>query len=238
MKKIHYLLITCLVIGCKATTVNPTDVIHDIKVSGSNYVADGTTIIDVWTYLDKDADADKRSVIFSSTTGTFISSNDTTATVTAAFENGQLVARTKFKMPFVPGPLFLKARPATVNRFAKYKIADTLQIAASVPATLKLLPSSLGLKTGYTGEITLTATLKNANGNNVSSGTKVLFESIPASGVFRTIRDTTDVTSTTVSSFTAGSTSAPTTLLIRCTYLNKGSSKTAIKDSCTINISN
>lgn len=238
MKKYLFIAVFSLLCACKASVVPPSEVISALKTSGSNYQADGTSVIDVWVTINKDADADKRSVIFSSNIGTFLPSNDTTSTVTAGFENGQLIARTKFKMPLAGGALYIKARPATINRLANYQISDTLQIGPSVPATLKLLPSSLGVKTGFTNEVTLTATLKNSSGNSVSAGTSVLFENIPAVGAFRMIRDTTDATSTAARTFTAGNTVAPATVMIRCTYIDKTGARTAIKDSCIINITN
>jgi len=244
MRKIILFLTVIVMLGCKDKLIAPTTVIHSIQIDNKQPFADGSTIINISVAIDPQADADKRSVIFSTSAGTFLPGTDTTITKTASFENGQLIARVKFKVPQVPRMLVIKVTPAAQNIHTSYQVLDTVNVLPSLPATVMLLPSSLGVKTGFTNEISLTATLKNALLNNVSIGTKVRFDQYstngtPVSGLFRVHRDTSDATSTATASYTAGNISAGTILYLKCTYIDPfGNPSLKVKDSVLINVTN
>jgi hypothetical protein len=245
MKQIAiFLLSLFLVLACKKQAVPVDKVIYGLQISNTSPLADGTTILNISVFIDSLADSDEKNVIFTCSSGSFLPSKDTTMTQAANYINGQLVAAVQFQVPFTPGTVYIRAIPANQNQFVNYQILDSISILPSYPATLTLLPSLLGIKSGFGNEITLTATLKNSAGNDVSTGEMVLFEQYiinnsPDTGAFRTQRDTTDITSTATASYTAGNIPAGSTVYLRATYIDPfGNPSTTIKDTCVIRVTN
>ena len=241
MKKYIILILIAVISGCKKPdNVTIDQVISGLTISNKAPNADGTTIVYISAQLNTKADADKRSIIFESSAGLFNKANDTLITQPATFVNGALVATVALKVPITAGEIYISAKPATATQYKDFILKDSINAVRSIPATLMLTPSSFGIKSNYGNEVALTATLKNSLNNNVSTGTKVLFEDYypggqPVNGQFRALRDTTDATSTATAAFSFGAITGPTTFYIKCTYLDHGG-KTAIKDSCLITI--
>jgi hypothetical protein len=241
MKK-NFLLFLSLVLiaGCKPEKVTIDNVIKTLTISNKTPLADGSTIVYVSVHLDSIADLDKRSVIFETNAGQFLTANDTVITQAATFLNKSLIATVKLKMPITVSTIHISAKPAAISPQQDYILASTFTASESVPSTLQLTPSALGIKSNFGSEIQLTGVLKNSFNNNVSTGHKCLFEDYlpdgsPMHGSFRALKDTTDATSS-VSVYYSIGTATPTSFYIKCTYIDASGKLTDVKDSCMITI--
>jgi len=240
MKK--YLLIIAILIlaGCKPEQVNLSNVLRSISVSNPNPLADGTTIVYISTTMDSLADADKRSLQFETNTGVFLTANDTVITQAAVFQKKSLIATVKLKMPISVSTITIKVKPVTVSPRQDYLLTTSFKAAESAPASLQLTSSAISLKSNFGSEIQLTATLRNAQNNMVSTGHRCVFEDdLPgggrANGRFRAVKDTTDATSTVTTYYSIGAAPA-SAFYLKCTYMNAQGQATAVKDSVLINM--
>ncbi len=243
MKKIFFLLSLLAIISCRPENVTTDQVISAFKISNHSPLADGSTIVYLSVQLNGHADADKRSVIFETSSGHFVTSSsiDTVVTQAATFVNGALIATIGLKMPQHPTTIKLTATPAAISQQQTYVVKDSIVVAPSVPAKLVLTPSALSVKTGFKNTMLLTGTLTNASKGNVSTGAKVVFQDVllngqPVGGQYLTSRLTTDATSTVTTSYSPGYVAPTTQLYIKCIYLDASGNLTAIRDSCLVTV--
>lgn len=227
-----------LVLGCKPDTVHPDEVITNLLITDTQPFADGATVIDISTQLPTDADADKRNVVFRTTGGQFLPSNDTTITQKANFEDGKLISRVKFRVPSSTTPITITAFPEVRSNLRNYIVKGVVTPKISSPQSINIIPSSPSVFNGFAGEVQITATLKNGS-RNVTSNTKVLFEDydlngVPLKGRYRLKKESSDANSTVSTFYSPGYLAPGTNFYIKCTYLDPDGKKTAIKDSCMI----
>lgn len=242
MKKFYLLGIISLVLtgSCKRNNVNPGDVISNLFISNRTPNADGNTVISISATLNNQADADKNSVIFTATSGQFITANDTIITQKAIYQSGNLTATVRLKMPLTEGKIIIKAYPATASPYFTFLLKDSINTQKVTPDQLVLTPSALGIASNFMSEISLSGTLYNQK-KSVSTGNKVIFEDYysggsPVGGRYRALRDTTDLTSTVSAGYSVGTLPVGTTFYIKCTWLDASGHKTSIKDSTLITV--
>lgn len=243
MKKIAILCLTLFIAGCKPEKITLDNTLTGLSITPRRVLADGTSVIYISATLNSKTDADKLGVVFHTSAGQFVKVNDTLITQQAVFNAGVLQASVQLKAPNTAGTIYISATPAVSTQSGDYIRRDTANAAESVPAMLKLTPSVSFLKQNSGSEILLTATLSNTGGNAVSKGQRVIFEDVtltgtPVRGVFRAQRLSTDATSTAVASYTQSFVPSTGSFYIRCTYLNASGQRTAIRDSCLINVTN
>lgn len=241
MKKFFSITIIILFCGCKPENVTISQVISNLKISNKTPLADGTTIVYLSAQLNNYTDADKRSIIFETSKGQFVPSNDTLHTQPAVFQNGNLVATIALQVPMTFGEFYVSAKPSVITPNQNFILNDSINALESVPASLKLTPSALAVETEFGSEIQLTALLKNSNNGNVSKGSKVMFQDYfpngqPVNGEFRATRASTDATSTATTNYSVGNVSPYNTFYIKCTYINQAGQLTSITDACLITV--
>ncbi|MBE9585165.1 hypothetical protein IM792_11955 [Mucilaginibacter sp. JRF] len=236
MKKSITLILIVLFMGCKTEKIDPNKIIYDLFISNRTPPANGSSIVDIAVQLDPTADDDKREVVFHTSAGTFTGNKDTLFTRKAEYIDGKLTANVKLSIPMSPTKIYLTVKPASTSRFNSFNLKDSLEAILVAPDKIKLSPSALAVSTGFSGEVLLTATLSR-NGDNVSRGTKVLFEDFltngqPANGRYRMVKASSDASSVATCYYSPNYLTPGTDILIKCTYIDNVS----IKDSCFINV--
>jgi len=239
MKKSVFLLIlasAAILWGCKPTPVNISNVITNLSISNRNVVADGTTVIYLSAQLNNQADAGKQSVIFTASAGTFPGAKDTTITQAAVYSNGALVATVAWQVPQQAVTVHFKATSAAPSPHQNFVLYDSVKVSSSVPSQIQLATSAITIKPAWGSEILLTATLKNSQNNNVSTGYKVNFggfypDGTSVGGTYRAVRDTTDMTSTAIAYYSVGTVTG--SFYVKCSVAGTP----VVRDSVLINVS-
>ena len=241
MKKyISFILATIILSGCKVDKIKLDQVINKLVISDKKPLADGGTIVDISVELNGEADPDKRNVVFKSTGGTFLVTNESSITQKAVYENQALIARVKLKIPPSPGTITITALPEIRSVYQDYILTDSLKSSPSLPSSIAITPSSFSVFTGFAGEIQITGLLKNG-GNNVSTNSKVIFEDYdlnrnPIHGRYRLKKDKSDASSTVSTMYSPGFLPVGSSFYVKCTYIDQSGNKTNVKDSCLITV--
>lgn len=231
-------VIVLSITACKPEAITPSEVISNVEISNRSPWADGTSVIDISVNLNKHADADKRNVIFRTSSGVFLPANDTIITQKANFENGNLVAKVKFKVPATARTVYFTIRPEIRSAETDFILSDSLETKTSIPTDLIITPSAFSVFTNYAGEIQVSALLKNGT-RNASSDCQVIFEDYfpngtPVNGRYRQKREKTDGNATVSTYYSPGNIPAGTSFFLKCTYIDTLNKKTSIKDSSLI----
>jgi hypothetical protein len=242
MKNLKPLLVAfaiSLLFGCKAEKIDADKVISNIYISNKTPRADGAAIVDVSVQLSKDADDDKRSVIFHTTGGTFVGSKDTIITQKAEFINGNLSAYVKLLVPNNPGTIYITARPLVLTKYNEFVLTGSLTSVNVRAKTITLSASAVGVSAGFTGEVLITGLLKNEG--NVSADNNVIFEDVlasgaPANGRFRVTKSSTDANSSVSTYYSPGNMAVGDDVYIKCTLLDGSENKTDIQSTIKIAI--
>jgi hypothetical protein len=239
-KKLTGLVLLILLAACVKNQLEVKKVIYEFTLSKHSVQADGSTRVDITVKLSPDAEPGKRGVIFKTSSGNFTGGANGTLTVQADFDHNILLAKTSITAPSSGSKIYLSVMPDIPDK-EKYTLYDSITVSKSMPDAIRLNPSSFGLRANYASSDTLTGTLKNADGNNVSSGTRVVFEDVlprhlAAGGQFRSIAAGSDAKSTVSAIYANGSQLVGTFIFLRATVLDAAGNKTTIKDSVKITI--
>lgn len=235
-----FLTYLLLLFSCTKQKIITADVVSSLKMSPSTVPADGTSLISVTVFINKDADADKRKLVFETSAGMF-SNNTRTITLEALLENGQLVARTTIKAPSSPGIVVVTVQPEIRSSYNDFIVKDSVTATPSLPASIKVEASTFGVRTDYLGEAQITGTLKNANNNNVSTGVKILYEDYfpggaPVNGRFRALQVVSDENSKVSTAYSPGHLTPGQNIYVRYTVLDSAGNRTPIKDSVLLTV--
>jgi len=175
MKYISYCTIFFLLFGsCRKSNLETKDVLKSFQISSHSVVADGSSKLTMMAELDDKSDADKRKILFTASSGSFIGGKDSTVSVKAEFVDNKLIATAYFVAPLKPGKINLSIQP-DLDLYLDIKITDIIEATESVPAKIKLSSSSFAVRYGFLSEDTLIAKLLNDVGGNVSTGAVVIF---------------------------------------------------------------
>lgn len=228
-------------LSCSKVHIANEEVISSLSLSPASVDADGSSLVDVSVKLNKDADASKRKVVLESSAGVFTTGNLKTITVEALYEAGELVARTKLRAPISPGYIVVTAKPELRNAYNDFILKDSIRALPSLPASVSLSSSSFGVPGGFLGEAQLIGLLKNGNGKNVSSGTKVIFKDVypgggPVGGRFRLLQAGSDENSKVSVYYSPGFLAPGTNINLVVTVLDSAGNPTAISDTVTITV--
>lgn len=236
MKKIAiYGLLLFLFAGCKKAHIVTTDLLPSFKIYKQTINADGSTLVDITAEVNPDADENRRTVIFSAGSGSFVGGTDSTISKKATFEAGILIARVRYKAPLTPGLVTIRAKVDLSNEKTDYIQSDTIRVLDSKPAKIQLSASAFAVKINFANEVTITGLLSNNEGKFVSLGNKVVFtdaydDGSPVNGQFRQLQNSSDASSGVSVSYTPGNILSGRKINIACEVLNKTGNKTGIKD--------
>jgi hypothetical protein len=240
MKKLTCIVSLLFLLSCNKE-VKIDDILTNLKLSKTQVTADGQSTVSISVNVSDNSSADRRSIIFSASSGVFTTSGTGKQIVKAEFDNGLIVAKITFRVPIQPGTIKITAQPEFDSPLNEYVIMDSIIASASVPALIKLEPSANGIASNFLNEIQLTGSLQNANGRYVSKGNKVLFEDlllsgIPANGRFRNMLNISNDTSKVSGVYSANALPIGTNIKIRTTVLDNAGNSTNIKDSILLTI--
>lgn len=240
MKKLFLIICLGLLYSCnKEVQVN--NLLSDFVLSKKQVLADGQTTVTVSVKLSDNSSADRRSVIFSSSSGIFTVSGTKKQTVKAEFENGLIIAKATFRVSMDPGTIKITVQPEFDSPLAEFVLTDSIIVAPSVPSSIKIEPSSFGIGSNFINEVYLSGFLENSSNRYVSKGNKVLFEDVllsgtPANGRFRNVLNFSNDTSKVSAIYSATILPIGTNIKIRATVLDNAGNLTSIKDSVLLTI--
>lgn len=228
-----------LCVACKKVEIK--DALSDMKVSQTEITADGQSTITVSVTLSEKSSTDRRNVIFSTSAGVFTSSGSSKYTAAAEYIEGVLIAKATLKAPMKPGTIKIEVKPEFDSSIKEFTLSESVTANASVPTSILLDPSALGIASNFMSEVTLKGTLKNSKGKFVSEGYKVVFEDFlqsggPANGQFRKLKNTTSDSSYVSAIYGASQYPIGTVLKLKTTVLDESGNKTAIADSVLLTI--
>lgn len=235
-------LIGCIILGffsCAKEVVPVSEVLSPMQFSSRTIVADGSSTISITVEIGKDADADKRNMRFSTSSGNFVG-GDTTLVKKAEFEGGKLIARVQLKAPMKPGIIKISVKPEASNQFTDYTVSDEIVAVRSEPSQIRVSASSFSVLTAYAGEIRVKGILLNKSDKYVSVGYKVAFEDFfqngnRVNGRFREVQNISMDSSSVSALYSPGYIPSGSTIYIKATILDSLGVKTSMADSVIIN---
>lgn len=177
--------------GCKKDIVAEKDVFNSLQLSRTTAVGDGSQTVSIVCEINPDATEDKLEFILRTSMGQFTENKDSKLVKKPEFKNGKLVIEATAQVPQNSGTMVISVEPNQPYDTRDFIIKDSVIVSKSVPATMKLQPSVLGIGSNLLSEVLVTGLLSNANGGKVSTGYKVRFEDKllngggPANGRFR-----------------------------------------------------
>jgi hypothetical protein len=176
MKHTLFILFSVLTLGsCKWEKVPLEKVISKVTVSRDTIDADGTSIVTVRAFINPDADADKRTVNFSTTGGEFVDGKDGKIAKVAVFEGEELVATVELRAPVNEMTIVVSAEMAHSEIRDDYIQRDTIEARNSLAENIVLSSEMFSVPSSYDGSVLIMGTLTNSSGGNVSAGTEVEF---------------------------------------------------------------
>jgi len=239
MRKILCIISLLVFISCQKD-LKTKDIISDLKVTPNVVDADGSSLVSVSVVLNDRAATDKRNVVFTTTGGNWIDGKNGKITVTATYQDGEILAKANLTAPASAGIITITAASESTTLNGDYNLSATVTANKVEPTVIKLEPSSFGIGANFTTEDTLVAKITGLNNNNASKGVTVLFEDLngnnPAGGRFRAVQATSGAGSTVSAIYGAPALSIGTPITIRVTVLDKNSVKTTISDATTLTI--
>lgn len=227
-------------LSCKKEKVPVSDVLFGLKLSRHTILADGSSKVTITVKLNAAAETGKRGVIFNASSGNFLGGTNSSITVTASFVSDSLIAKATYVAPLNSNKIYFTVMPDIPDK-EKYTLYDSITVEKSQAFSIKLNPSSFGLKSNFASEDTIKGILLNSSGNGVSLGTSVIFEDLlinqqPANGQFRSVVDKSDVNSSVSAIYSVGPLPLGTNIWLKSTVLDSIGGKTSINNSVKITI--
>ncbi len=225
--------------SCKKKPVSIDKVIESLKITPQQIDADGTSIAVIEVEINPKADATKRTVIFSATSGNFENGTNSTISEKAKFENNKLIARVRYKATSKSGSVIITAKMDLPEQPTDYQKSDSLRLNDSKPDTIFLKASALGVMINFGNEITITGVLQNIKRKNVSAEKTVEIDDyyengLPVNGSFREKQLTTTNNSTISFIYSPGFVQVNKKIWLKATLINEDGSPSKIKDSILI----
>lgn len=164
-KSLTLLSLACWVLSCTydEVAVRNSDVIRSLTIKDSSLPADAASGTEVTAELPINADADKRTVEFVTTKGTFAGTDGKSIVSVIAMQDElttpfRLLAKATLISPQTAGTAIVTARTAG---YAQQKM---FSFETAPPNELTIMPNQLVLKQGADNELTLTIMLKRKQG--------------------------------------------------------------------------
>ncbi len=241
MRKIIIIAIYLILFSSCKKVPSIDEVLTDLKISQSEVLADGQSTVSISVVLSDKSSTDRRSVIFTTSSGIFTSSGSNKYTSKAEFENGILLAKATLRSSTEPGTIKVSVKPEFDSPLNEYILTASIIAKPSVPVSIKLEPSSFGIASNFLNEVQITGILKNSDGKFVSKGNNVLFENLLLSGIsanghFRNLQPTTSDSSKVGGYYSANLYPIGTKIKIKCTVLDSNGQRTIISDSLLLTI--
>ncbi len=215
-------------------------VLKNLKFSKPEIPADGQSTVTVSIELSDKSSDDRRTVIFSTSSGVFTASGNSKYTAKAEYENGMLIAKAIVRISTKPGYLVVSVKPEFDSPVKEFVVTDSIPAKKSVPFSFKLGTSSFGIASNHLNEVFITGKLLNASGKFVSEGYNVLFEdsvlTVAANGQFRELTTTTGDSSVLSAYYSAFAHPIGTQIRIRGTLLDENGNKTTITDAILLTV--
>jgi hypothetical protein len=238
---IYSCLLVLLSVNCRKSSLSTGEVLKNYTISAHSIPADGGSTIQLSVEMDNNTDADKRNVLFSASTGSYVGGKDSSISVKALFVDGKLIAKASFVAPIRPGRIYFSIQP-DLNTPTNLRITDSVDALVSVAAGVRITMSSFGVLYGFLSEDTIVARLSNTSGGNVSAGARVVFEDVftngsSVGGRFRATAASSNAFSQTSTFYSPGFAAAPgSTIFLKVTVLDSQGQKTGIRDSVPITV--
>lgn len=240
MKKIILCFLVIMLSSCTSNT-DIDEVFMDFTVSTEEVYADGQSTVNLSVILDDDTDADRRNVVFKTSSGIFVPAAAETVVVKSEYENGRLIAKATLKVSTKTGVITVSVKPEYDSSVTEYVLEKTITALPSVASSIDLQPSALGIGSNYLTEVQLIGNLRNSLGKFVSSGHRVIFKDFlsdgkPANGGFRDVQLQTGAESKVSCYYAAGLYPIGTAIEIKCILLDENNSLTTLSDSVILTI--
>lgn len=235
------LIATVLIISGCQKEVKTADIISNLTINPTSINADGTSSVAISVRLNDNAAVDKRNIIFTATSGTWIGAKGDTLNVPATYSDKKIVAKAILTSPASPGVITVTASSQALTKSGNFMLSGTIQANKVDPAAIKLEPSSLGIGSNAISEVTLTGTITGQSGGNASQGVKVILEdfltsSRPAGGHFRAAQLTSNSSSQISAVYAAGNLPLGSNINIIATILDDQGNKTGMISTSTLTI--
>lgn len=238
MKYSILIILLCVLQNC-SKDVSTDQVLKNLQLSTHEVAADGQSTVSARVELPDKTSSDRRTVIFSTSSGVFTSSGTNKLTARADFTDGVLKASATLIAPTQPGTIVISVKPEFDSQQSEFMLSDSVIASSSVPVSLDLEPSAFGIAANHLNEVFITGKLKNASGKFVSNGYRVLFEDLiaftPANGQFRNLQAITADSSMVSTYYSAFAHPIGTQIKIRGTLLHPNGQKT-LADSIFLTI--
>ena len=170
-----FLLAVITLTNCKREV--PVDkVLKNLTFSKPEISADGQSTVSVSVEVSNKSSDDRRTVIFSVSSGVFTASGNNKYTAKAEYESGILIAKATLRVSTKPGYLVVSVKPEFDSPIKEFVVTDSIPAIKSVPFSIKLGASAFGIASNHLNEVFITGKLLNASGKFVSEGYNVLFE--------------------------------------------------------------
>lgn len=240
MKYLSFFLLAAVTFTNCKNEVRIDKVLTNLKFSQPEISADGQSTVDVSVELTDKSSDDRRTVVFTISSGVFTASGNNKHTAKAEFENGILVAKATLRASTKPGFLVVSVKPEFDSPVKEFIVKDSISAKKSTPFSIKLGTSSFGVASNHLNEVFITGKLLNASGKFVSEGYNVLFEdsvlTVRANGQFRQLNTTTADSSVLSAYYSAYAHPIGTQIRVRGTLLDENGNKTNITDAILLTV--
>ncbi|KRT17872.1 hypothetical protein ASU31_00840 [Pedobacter ginsenosidimutans] len=229
-----------LLISCKKT-VSIDEIFVSLSASKTKLSADGLSMSEISVQLSPNSSADRRTVVFTTTSGNFIPGNQDKALVKAEYNDGVLIAKVLLRSPLKPGMISVSVSPEFDSPNSEYILSTDIEAVPSEPFSMKIEPSGFGISSNFLTEIKLRGLLKNSENRPVSSGFNVVFEDVLLSGLaangrFRAVQNQTADSSSVSAIYSAPAYPIGTEIKIRAVCLDSKGKKTVVRDSLLLTV--
>jgi hypothetical protein len=240
--EIKKILIILLFVACGCQKdLQTTEIVSELTVTPGNIDADGTSTITVSARINDKAANDKRNVVFTKTSGTWVGAKGDTLIMPAVYGDKQIVAKAILIAPSKPGLITVTAFSQALTISGDYAQTKIIQANKVEAASIILEPSALGVGSNATSEVTLTGKITGSSGVNASQGVTVVLEDylssgLPAGGHFRAEQLKSNSGSQISAVYSAGNLPIGTNIIIVGTIVDEHGKKTTMSSSTTLTV--
>lgn len=223
--------------SCEETIV-VTDLIRELRASDMIFEADGSSIIEVTAVLNKDADNDKRTVEFVTSSGSFKDGVNGKIQQKAELINGELIAKVILIAPMQPGEIKVNAQVLLNDLRDEYVSELTITATTSSPDKIDLSADGFSVLNNFQSEIELTGVLLNGT-KKVSLETVVTLkdyfeDGTAVNGSFRNEMLESDINSKVRATYSPGQVTPDQFIIIQATVLDTNGNPTLLQDEIKI----
>jgi hypothetical protein len=245
MKRIislYCLSILSLLLGCEKKEVRPSDIFKKLTLSDTTAVGDGAQTVNIVCEINPETTEENLEFVLKTSMGMFVDNKEKKIVKKPEFVGGKLVIETTAQVPLSSGTMTISVEPNKPLEKRDFIIQQSLTVTKSVPSSISLTSTALGLGSNFLTEVQLTGTLSNQDGGKVATGYKVVFSDtvagtkVPANGRYRGMASSSNDESKVTTYYGAGSLPIGTDIRIKAAVLDEKGVPTPLADSLTLRI--